>query len=71
MAVFSQHNEERENALSALAARFGEALPTARSRRRDRQLRARYLNPDFIIDNFKRGKLSTGGHENFSREKDE
>jgi hypothetical protein len=71
MAVFSQHNDERGNALSALAARFGEALSTAEARRRDRQLRAQYLNPDFIIDNFKRGNLATGGHENFSREKDE
>lgn len=71
MAVFSQHNDERRNALGALAAQFSEALSTAQARRRERQLRARYLDRGFIIDDFKRGNLATGGHENCSREKDE
>jgi hypothetical protein len=71
MAVLSQHNDERETP-SALSRRASaEALSTAEARRCDRQLRAQYLNPDFIIDNFKRGNLATGRHENFSREKDE
>lgn len=71
MAAFGQHDDEKGNALGALEAPFGKTLSIGEDSRRERQLRAHYLDRGFIIGDFKRGNLATEGHQNCSREKDE